>query len=96
STADGTWFVEEARNARRGRAGQDPALASPMPGTVVAVHATDGDEVAAGDALVSIEAMKMEHVLRAPVAGIASIDVRVGERVSRGQDVAVVRESEES
>ena len=96
STADGTWFVEEARNARRGRAGQDPALASPMPGTVVAVHAADGDEVAAGDALVSIEAMKMEHVLRAPVAGTASIDVRVGDRVSRGQDVAVVRESEES
>ncbi|GGD40887.1 acetyl/propionyl-CoA carboxylase subuit alpha [Microbacterium faecale] len=96
STADGTWFVEEARNARRGRAGQDPALASPMPGTVVAVHAADGGEVAAGDALVSIEAMKMEHVLRAPVAGVASIDVRVGDRVSRGQDVAAVRESEES
>ena len=67
-----------------------------MPGTVVAVHAADGDEVAAGDALVSIEAMKMEHVLRAPVAGTASIDVRVGDRVSRGQDVAVVQESEES
>ncbi|WP_324276608.1 biotin/lipoyl-containing protein [Blastococcus brunescens] len=40
-----------------------------MPGTVTAVQAAVGDEVAAGTPLLVVEAMKMEHVLTAPVAG---------------------------
>ncbi|GAA2172924.1 acetyl/propionyl/methylcrotonyl-CoA carboxylase subunit alpha [Agrococcus versicolor] len=90
--ASGDWLVEHARPAARARAGASaaPSLASPMPGTVVAVHAADGDVVAEGAALVSVEAMKMEHVLRAPTAGIARIHVAVGETVRRGQEVAAV------
>ncbi|MFC7430521.1 MULTISPECIES: acetyl/propionyl/methylcrotonyl-CoA carboxylase subunit alpha [unclassified Agrococcus] len=90
--ASGDWLVEHARPAARARAGaaSAPTLASPMPGTVVAVHVTDGDDVAEGQALVSVEAMKMEHVLRAPTAGAARIHVAVGETVRRGQEVAQV------
>lgn len=89
---DGDWLVEHARPAVRARAGAaaTPTLASPMPGTVVAVHVADGDDVAEGQALVSVEAMKMEHVLRAPTAGAARIQVIVGETVRRGQEVAAV------
>lgn len=92
--SSGTWLIERARNARRVRADAAPVLASPMPGTVVALHVADGDAVAAGDAIVSVEAMKMEHVLRAPVAGIAHVDVAAGDTVARGQEVAVVAPSD--
>ncbi len=45
---------------------------SPMPGTVIAVHTEPGAEVAEGEPLIVVEAMKMEHVLNAPVAGTVS------------------------
>ena len=52
----------------------DPAgggpVRSPMPGTVTVVEVADGQRVAAGDRLVIVEAMKMEHVLTAPVDGV--------------------------
>ncbi|WP_156759477.1 acetyl/propionyl/methylcrotonyl-CoA carboxylase subunit alpha [Microbacterium karelineae] len=86
----GTWGVEAARPARRQRAGAAPTLASPMPGSVVAVHVADGDTVEEGAAIVSVEAMKMEHLLRAPVAGVARLRVAAGDQVSRGQELATV------
>jgi 3-methylcrotonyl-CoA carboxylase alpha subunit len=43
---------------------------SPMPGTVTLVEVADGQTVTAGDRLVVVEAMKMEHVLTAPVDGV--------------------------
>ena len=67
-----------------------------MPGTVVAVHAADGDAVAEGQAIVSVEAMKMEHVLRAPVAGTVHLHAVVGEQVKRGQELATVTPEEAS
>lgn len=63
-----------------------------MPGTVVAVPGVDGDDVAAGDALVVVEAMKMEHTLRAPIDGTASIKVRVGDKVDAQQLLALVQQ----
>ncbi|MGO3190960.1 MAG: acetyl/propionyl/methylcrotonyl-CoA carboxylase subunit alpha [Microbacterium sp.] len=68
----------------------DPELVSPMPGTVVVTRVADGDTVAAGDAIVVVEAMKMEHVVRTTVAGVVSLRARAGEVVSRGQTLAVV------
>ena len=69
-----------------------PELRSPMPGTVVAVPVADGDRVAAGDTIVTVEAMKMESPLIAPVAGIVRVIVRVGDLVRRDQVVAVIEE----
>ncbi len=97
-TVEGTWvwteggdvLVEAPPRAHRGRGAAEPTLASPMPGTVVAVHASDGDRVEEGQAVVSVEAMKMEHVLRAPVAGTVHVRARVGEQVTRGQELATV------
>lgn len=68
----------------------DPELRAPMPGTVTAVLVADGDRVAEGDAVVAIEAMKMEHRVTAPVAGIVRLAVAQGEQVSRDQPVARV------
>ena len=65
-----------------------------MPGTVVAVMAADGDAVEAGEPVLAVEAMKMEHVLRAPSAGIVRLQVKKGQSVARGQELAQVRQQE--
>ncbi|GAA2525839.1 acetyl/propionyl/methylcrotonyl-CoA carboxylase subunit alpha [Microbacterium mitrae] len=66
----------------------DPQARAPMPGNVVALHVADGDTVAVGDRLVTIEAMKMEHPVVATAAGIVTIDVAMGEHVRRDQPLA--------
>jgi acetyl-CoA/propionyl-CoA carboxylase biotin carboxyl carrier protein len=82
----------ERRLAASGReaSAAEPDLRAPMPGAVVAVHAADGDTVAAGDRIVTIEAMKMEHPVLAPHDGVVRLDVAVGEQVRRDQVLAHV------
>ncbi len=90
--AAASFAVTEAQHEHAGAAEADgsPQLTSPMPGTVVHVSAADGTRVESGDAVVVVEAMKMEHVLRSTVAGIVRIAVSVGDQVARGGVVAVV------
>ena len=68
----------------------DPAVRSPMPGTVVSVPVTDGEDVTAGQVLVSVEAMKMEHQLLAPLDGTVHLSVRPGDLVKADQVLATV------
>ncbi len=57
-----------------------------LPGLVVQVAVTAGDAVEAGQVLLVIEAMKMEHAITAPRAGtVRAIDCAVGERVEEGR-----------
>jgi acetyl-CoA/propionyl-CoA carboxylase, biotin carboxylase, biotin carboxyl carrier protein len=67
-----------------------PEVRSPMPGTVVALAASSGDHVSAGARLVTVEAMKMEHPLTAPLEGRVRIHVKEGETVRLGQVLATV------
>jgi propionyl-CoA carboxylase alpha chain len=68
-------------------------LVAPMPGTVLAVHAAAGDDVAAGQLLMIVEAMKMEHRITAPRAGtVTEIRARPGDQVSGGDLLAVIGE----
>ncbi len=65
-------------------AGEDRVVA-PMPGLIKAVHVAPGDEVAKGDALIVVEAMKMEHTLVAPHDGVvAEVLAAPGEQVEDG------------
>ena len=85
--------VLEARTLRRERARQSAgdSLAAPMPGTVLLVHAADGDEVAEGDVLMVLESMKMELSIAAPHAGVvADLALAPGDRVTLGQALATV------
>ncbi|MGO4420699.1 biotin/lipoyl-containing protein, partial [Streptomyces sp. MCAF7] len=66
-------------------------LTAPMPGTVTVVKAAVGDEVTAGQGLVVVEAMKMEHVISAPHDGtVTELDVTPGSTVAMDQLLAVV------
>ncbi|WP_313357637.1 acetyl-CoA carboxylase biotin carboxyl carrier protein subunit, partial [Microbacterium sp.] len=86
----------QRRLAERERASgpSQPEGRAPMPGSIVAVHVADGDVVHAGDPLVSIEAMKMEHPVLAPHDGTVHLLVALGDQVRRDQPVARVSEQE--
>jgi acetyl-CoA/propionyl-CoA carboxylase biotin carboxyl carrier protein len=90
-----SWHVQdhdpvEASLAGAGRSGAD-TLAAPMPGTVTVVKVAVGDEVVAGQSLLVVEAMKMEHVISAPHAGtVTELDVSAGATVAMDQILAVV------
>jgi 3-methylcrotonyl-CoA carboxylase alpha subunit len=63
-------------------------LTTPLPGVVVAITAKIGDTVKAGDVLMVIEAMKMEHSIRAPHDGeVKVIHFRRGDRVPEGSEL---------
>jgi acetyl-CoA/propionyl-CoA carboxylase, biotin carboxylase, biotin carboxyl carrier protein len=66
----------------------DAELTSPMPGAVVAVSVDDGAEIEAGTVVVTVEAMKMEHALAAPVGGVVELLVAAGDQVKVGQPLA--------
>jgi 3-methylcrotonyl-CoA carboxylase alpha subunit len=75
-------------------AGADLAVA-PMPGRVVSVHVRSGQAVEAGDRLCVLEAMKMEHALRAARAGVvAEVLVREGDQVEAGAPLVRLEEEE--
>ncbi|MCE4943830.1 acetyl/propionyl/methylcrotonyl-CoA carboxylase subunit alpha [Streptomyces albulus] len=87
--------AEALREAARGH-GVD-TLAAPMPGTVTVVKVAVGDEVAAGQGLLVVEAMKMEHVISAPHAGtVTELDVTPGSTVAMDQVLAVVAPHEDA
>jgi acetyl/propionyl-CoA carboxylase alpha subunit len=67
------------------------SLLAPMPGAVVRIEVIEGTAVTAGTPIIVLEAMKMEHTVRAPVDGvIATIAVIAGDQVESGQVLAVV------
>ena len=69
------------------------SLLAPMPGGVVRVTAAVGDRVTAGQPLVVLEAMKMEHTVVAPLDGVlTAVHVQPGDQVESGQALAVVEE----
>ncbi|WP_344970491.1 acetyl/propionyl/methylcrotonyl-CoA carboxylase subunit alpha [Streptosporangium fragile] len=75
----------------------DGVVRSPMPGTVLVVKAAAGDRVAEGQPLLIVEAMKMEHVVTAPIEGvIAELPARAGQAVAMDAVLAVVRREGEA
>jgi len=71
-----------------------PEARAPMPGSVVAVHVDEGAMVKAGQPLVSIEAMKMEHPVLAPHDGTVHLLAAAGDQVRRDQALAIVHADE--
>ncbi|MGW4369644.1 ATP-binding protein [Nocardia takedensis] len=67
------------------------SLLAPMPGSVIRLGAQTGDRVTRGQPILWLEAMKMEHTIAAPAAGVLSaLNVTVGQQVDIGTVLAVV------
>ena len=103
--ADDRWHVQSPdgdvqltelpRFPDRSLEGPAGGLVAPMPGKVVDVLVQPGAKVQAGDLLLLLEAMKMEHRITAPAGGvITDVRVRPGEQVANGALLVVLEESE--
>ena len=72
-------------------AGEPGSLLAPMPGTLVRAEVSSGDPVAAGQPVLVLEAMKMEHLILAPAGGVlAELRVKPGTQVDAGDVLAIV------
>lgn len=79
-----TRAIRDLSAASAGPVGPQPVRA-PMPGLMVKIHVKVGDQVAAGQGVAAMEAMKMENELRAPGAGrVRVVHVAVGQAVEKG------------
>ncbi len=75
----------DASGRRRGGPAAGGGLEAPMPGVVTRVLVAAGDQVTKGQPLLALEAMKMEHLIRAPRDGrIASVAAAAGAMVQGG------------
>jgi excisionase family DNA binding protein len=83
--------VDRAASAAAAHGTGRVELVAPMPGQVLAVHVTVGSAVEAGDPILTLEAMKMEHAVQSPRAGrLTAMSVSAGDQVARGQTLGVV------
>ncbi|MEH6796986.1 MAG: biotin carboxylase N-terminal domain-containing protein [Rhodococcus sp. (in: high G+C Gram-positive bacteria)] len=72
------------------------SLLAPMPGSVIRIAAAQGDTVTAGQPILWLEAMKMEHTVTAPADGVLTeLNVQQGQQVEVGAVLAVVSEGAE-
>ncbi len=95
----GGWRIDEEDELSAARHEDEAAgggtLLSPMPGTVTVVHASVGESVTAGQTLLVVEAMKMEHPITAPVDGVVdAVHVQAGQAVAMDAPLAVVAAAE--
>ena len=91
SALGATTLVEQPRFPETQQQAAAGSLLAPMPGTVVRVDARLGEPVQAGQVLVVLEAMKMEHTVRSPHGGtLAQLNVSAGQTVDMGAVLAVV------
>lgn len=89
---NGETFVVEPEEGSRSRRGRSAAkahageISAPMPGKIIKVMAKDGESVTEGQALIVMEAMKMEYTLKAQSGGrVKSVRAQAGDQVALGQ-----------
>jgi geranyl-CoA carboxylase alpha subunit len=79
----------------QGDIGGDGRIRASMTGRVVAVHVAVGDEVKAGEPVMTLDAMKMEHVHAAPIAGrVKALNAAMGDQVAAYRVVAEIESGE--
>lgn len=97
--AEGEMFRFDPREGRarrqRGAAGDGGGLIAPMPGKITKILKNSGESVERGDAVLVMEAMKMEYTLKADVTGVvAEVSCAVGDQVALGQALATIQPPE--
>ncbi|KAJ3343340.1 Methylcrotonoyl-CoA carboxylase subunit alpha, mitochondrial [Gonapodya sp. JEL0774] len=72
------------------------SVKAPMPCRIISISVKEGDKIEKGSTLVVLEAMKMEHVLRAPHSGVVKkVNFKVGDQVSEGRHILVLEDEGE-
>lgn len=93
SSRTGAWHLtmcSTVRSRAEEELGSNTMLTAPMPGTVIVQSVAEGQHVDPGDAVLAVEAMKMEHVLRAEVSGTVAFHCEVGQQVPGGHVLATI------
>jgi propionyl-CoA carboxylase alpha chain/3-methylcrotonyl-CoA carboxylase alpha subunit len=86
-----TFALPQKETANAAAIGGDGVIRAPMPGKIVAVHRKAGDKILKGDVLLILEAMKMEHAIRAPGDGtVARVLFGEGDLVEAGVVLAEI------
>ncbi len=89
--AGGLSLLEESRFPGADIADIEGGLTAPMPGKILAIEVAKGDSVTAGQLLVLMEAMKMEHQIVATFDGaVADVRVAVGDQVDNGELLVII------
>ncbi|AHZ83926.1 Pyruvate carboxylase [Bdellovibrio bacteriovorus] len=94
---NGRVFTQDAMTGRKSRkkggaGGSSDQIMAPMPGKVTKLLLAPGAAVAAGQAVLVMEAMKMEYTLKAEIAGtIDSVNCTVGEQVALGKALVKIK-----
>ena len=70
--------------------GEGTPVTAPMPGTVLKIKAANGTAVKKGDAVIILEAMKMENEIAATKDGIVSVTVKEGDKINTGDVIAYI------
>jgi 3-methylcrotonyl-CoA carboxylase alpha subunit len=94
-----TYLVSDTADGspRRSRVDEQDALTAPMPATVLAIHATQGQRVERNQIVMVLEAMKMELPIRSPRDGVVkSVRCQVGELVQPGATLLELDDSDTS
>jgi acetyl/propionyl-CoA carboxylase alpha subunit len=84
------------KSRKKGAGGSSDQVAAPMPGKITKILINAGQEITAGQAVLVMEAMKMEYTLKAEIAGqIGEISCSVGEQVVLGKVLVKIKASTE-
>jgi 3-methylcrotonyl-CoA carboxylase alpha subunit len=90
---DACYVLDTAPDTKAAQCSQ-PELLAPLPSTVVAIEVSVGDVVDIGATLIRLEAMKMEHIIQAPMAGrISEIFVNLGAQVDEGTELLTLSQT---
>lgn len=76
----------EKMGMNTGGSGKVNSIKAPMPGLIIDLRVSDGQDVNAGDSLLILEAMKMENIIKSPGAGkVKKVKIKKGDSVEKGQ-----------
>ncbi|MFO8000564.1 MAG: biotin/lipoyl-containing protein, partial [Marinilabilia sp.] len=87
-------YLDPQKQSNRESSANDGKLTAPLPGKVIRIHVLPGDHIEKDSPVLTIETMKMENTILAPVGGIIkTFNIREGEQISAGQVLAGIEDA---
>jgi len=81
--------ARKPRNSRKGKV--SGVVSSPIPGKIVSINLSEGDEVSEGDVIMVLEAMKMQNEIQAPIGGVVTeLNCSPGETIEANSPLIVI------